>query len=94
MKAKIFIGYLQNSEIRVQLQQSSAWKYSQDTRDDALIQVTHQAKDYIGLYVSNPIDFENLKINEELIKQRMATYCPTLNIEKYQLHLFPQLFIS
>ena len=94
IETRIFFGYFQNSDIKGQLQQSATWRSSVDLKDFELKQISHKDKEYIGLFVSAPIDFQSLKDKEALIRKTMLFYCPSLNFDKYSLYLFPQTFVS
>ena len=94
IETRIFLGYLQNSDIRVQLQQSASWRSSIDLKDSELRQISHRDKEYIGLFILSPVDLQSIKDKEAFIRQKMGFYCPTLNLDKHLLYLFPQTFVS
>ena len=95
---KIFIGVAIHAELRIQLNQSHAWKQSRVTAgQDPLepIEVRFHQKDYLGFQTEGSIcPWPLLQKNQQLTKQALLRYCPQLNSDALNVHLFPQNFIA
>ena len=94
IEAKLFTGFILNSDIRMQLNQNGAWKEKKLINEQELVEVAHQDKNYIGLFISNGQDYELIKENGKRIRSLLQAFCPTLNLDKQALCIFPQIFIS
>jgi hypothetical protein len=94
IQIQIFLGYPQNKEIKMYLNQSQSWKKSK-LLGNATLSVTHwQDQEYIGSFISPLSSYNHIKEKEQEIKTQLQLYCPKLNLDKYSACLFPQLFLS
>jgi hypothetical protein len=92
---KLFAGFIVTPELRMHLNESSAWKDAQLVHSDALMQTHHQGKDYIGLFLSdNQITLLSLKNIESKLRVSLEKYCPVYDLEKANIQIFPQSFIA
>jgi len=94
--AKLFVGFLINSEVKMHLNDSSAWRNAKAIpSDDTLIEVRHQGCDYIGYYLKNTIVMlMELKEHEKKAQNTLKSYCPQLPSQAYRFVTFSQLFIQ
>lgn len=91
---RIFLGYLLNTDLKIQLNQSPRWKSSKIAKETDLQEISHQEKEYIGLFISHPTNYDQIKEKEGIIKSQIQVFCPKLNLEKHPFYLFPQTFLS
>lgn len=94
IKIKIFLGYLQNGELKMFMNQSPTWKNHLLSSEPSLQQVIFQNKDYLGLLLDSSLPYDQLKLKESDIKVQIEHYFPKFDCEKYAIYLFPQIFIS
>ena len=96
--AKLFIGFLLTSEVKMHLNQSPTWKKSQVGRSDEsseLIEVRYEDHDYIGRYLKeSKILLNDLKQYEQITTQQLQSYCPKLPMTSFKFSVFPQVFIQ
>lgn len=90
----IFLGYQQNKEIKMYLNQSHSWKESKLLGNATLSVTQWQDQEYIGLFISLLSSCSHIKEKEQEIKTQLQLYCPKLNLDKHSACLFPQLFLS
>jgi hypothetical protein len=90
---RIFLGYLLNSEIKMYLNQSSQWKEVK-WQTQQLVEAHFEEKTYIGFFIENALNDEQIKKKECEVKVLLQLYCPKLNLDKYDAYLFPQIFLS
>ncbi len=95
---KIFIGFSLHPELRVQLNQSNAWKQSRIIAGQnpiEALEVRFNNKDYLGFHVNGSrCSWSQLQKSQELLKAALLRYCPHLNADGYKIYLFSQLFIA
>jgi len=91
---KFFLGFHLNSEVRMYLNQSHAWKEEQLIHQHNVKETRYEDKDYIGLLLNSPLTTPLLKNEEQQLKSILQSYCPKLQMDKQKIYLFPQLFIS
>lgn len=91
---KIFLGFLQKSEIKMHLDHSDLWQRSKSLNENMLFQVDKNNQVYIGQWIIPPISYENLKKNESEIRSQLQLYCPKLKLDAHQLYLFTQIFVN
>lgn len=98
LSIKIFTGCHLNSEMRMHLNQSSAWKLTSiqpNKGPDHLMEVHFEGKDYFGCYcASEQIPLQELKKIETHIIDAIRHYCPSLPSENLKLCIFAQVFVS
>jgi hypothetical protein len=90
---KIFIGYLENGEIKMYLNQSSNWKEAKILQVNDLIETLFQSREYIGKFIESSLTYEELRQKEKEIRNHLQVYCPKLNLDKHNLCIFPQIFL-
>jgi|SaaInlStandDraft_3_1057020.scaffolds.fasta_scaffold109419_2 hypothetical protein len=94
----IFIGYHLTTEIKIHLDGSTAWKHAQALtyHQDLFIRTIHQeGKDYIGLYLDKeyaPLD--ELHTAQDLLADKIRSYCPALPAKALKPVVFAQLFVQ
>jgi hypothetical protein len=93
IEIKIFMGYLQNGEIQMHLNQSPSWKEANLFQTGNLKEVHYNHKEYIGHFIPSNLAFDQLKQKERELKAALLHDCPNLNLDKYPIYLFPQLFL-
>lgn len=91
---KIFLGFHQNGEIKMFLNQSSQWKSDKLFQSQELTEARFQDKEYIGFSITTPLSYSALKAKEKDLKNQLVYYCPKLQVDKHKVYLFPQLFLS
>jgi hypothetical protein len=93
---KIFCGIELTSEINMHLNESILWKNAEvEKKEDGIIRVRFDDKDYIGMYLSHrtsPLPL--IRQLESKVKEKLNTFCPKVKIDKKPLVIFPQTFIS
>lgn len=93
IQTRIFLGYLQNKEIKTYLNQSKRWKEAKNLTPTDLVETSWQEKEYIGKFIPSLLTYTQIKEIEEKIKAHLQFYCPKLNLDKYSAQLLSQLFI-
>ncbi len=98
VSTKIFIGFALNPELRIQLNQSHAWKQSRITAGQdptEPIEIRFNNKDYLGFHVDGAVcPWPLLQNKQKLLKEALGRYCPNLNPDSHKIYLFSQLFIA
>lgn len=94
VQIRIFIGLQQNSEVKMHLSHSVAWKEAKLLGNVDLTEIQDLGKDYIGHFVPPLLTFAQLKKIEAEIKSQLQLYCPKLNLDKRRFYLLSQLFFS
>ena len=89
-----FLGLLVTSELKMHLKQSSVWQRAKSSGENRLWEANYEGSEYLGLPLSFPLKFTQLKELEEQLKLALQEYCPKLNILGHKIYLFTQLFIS
>lgn len=93
IQIKLFIGYVQNKEFKMHLNQSAHWKEAKLVGQTDLKETSWQEKEYIGYFIPQLISCKQIKEKEQEIKAQLQLYCPKLNLEKYSPYLISQFFI-
>ncbi len=93
VQIRIFLGFLQNKELKLHLNQSARWKEELSLSNTALTQVQDHEKEYIGHYLPHLLTCKQIKEKEQEIKSQLQLYCPKLNLDKHHSYLFSQLFV-
>ena len=89
--AKIFLGYLLSSELRMHLNNSDEWKHGQST----LKEVRFQENTFVGSFLEdNEFSLPQIQEYTQELKKELAIYCPNLNIDSLSPKLFSQIFVS
>lgn len=95
---KLFIGCLLTSEIRMHLNQSKVWKQVvvlPADRTKELIEVHHNGKDYLGLYITQErATFNILNEMTVAIEERLHAYCPQYGKTSVKICIFAQVFVA
>lgn len=94
IQVRLFLGYLQNKEIKVHLNQSKHWKEAHLTGSTELIETQWQENSYLGTFIPSLIAFAQIQEKELFVKTQLQLYCPKLNLDKHRPLLFPQIFIA
>jgi hypothetical protein len=90
---RIFLGYIQNKEMKMHLNQSRKWKEARLLGEITLMETQWQENDYIGLFIPPCMTYAKLKEKEQEIKTQLQIYCPKINLDKHLVYLFSQLFL-
>lgn len=93
IQVKIFIGFIQNNEIKASLRENAKWKETKLEGQCPLIETTLDEKDYIGFFIPSPTNYLELKEKESAVKTELQNFCPKLNVDKHSIYLFPQFFL-
>ena len=91
---KFFMGFLLNGEIKMHLYHNSKWKEASLFQDQLLKEVKFNKKDYLGIYTDSPILYPDIKVKEKQLKDELKLHCPNLQIDRNEIYLFPQFFLS
>lgn len=91
---KIFLGFLQNGELKMHLNQSPLWKETKLLQVSAFSEVHFENQHYVGTFIQSPCDYSQLKEYELELRQHLQRHCPKLNADKQPLYLFLQLFLA
>lgn len=95
--AKLFIGVLVTSEVKMYLNQSLRWKNAQiinDPEAGELIIVRFHDHDYIGCYSSvENVAFSELSSYDKHVLEKLQSYCPNLPLKAQKVSIFSQIFI-
>jgi hypothetical protein len=94
VEIRIFVGMVQDSELRMHLKQSDQWKEDQLLENKPLIVTQSMDKEYIGIYLPPCISCQDLKNHEIKLRSQVQHYCPKLKVEHRRLYLFTQVFIG
>lgn len=94
IQVRLFLGFLQNKEIKVHLNQSKRWKESLLLSSTELIETHWQENSYLGTFVPSSLTFAQIQEKELFVKTQLQVYCPKLNLDKHRSLLFPQIFIT
>lgn len=93
LQIRIFLGFIQNKEIKIHLNQSLSWQEAKTIGQEELKETNWEQKEYIGLFIPSLLTYAQIKEKEKEIKTQLQLYCPKLNLDKHSSYLFPQLFI-
>lgn len=98
VKAKLFAGILLTSEVRMYLNDSSAWKQAviaAASGTDDLIEIKHLKKDYIGCYLAeDKVRLHELEKYMQFVTSKLEEYCPQLPKKAFRFRVFSQLLIN
>lgn len=94
IQIKIFLGFLQNGELKMHLFQSSEWSRAKTLTENQLMEARRQDKDYIGLWMEPPVFYDLIKKKELEVKSQLQLYCPKFKVDSHVFCLFPQMFIK
>lgn len=97
MSAKIFAGYALNSETKMHLAKSFAWKQITILPVDEtqnLIEISHEGKNYLGCYLKKKPTLDEIRKLEGFIAKQMKKYCPDLLTENFNVSIFAQIFLA
>jgi hypothetical protein len=92
IQIRIFLGCLQNSELKMHLDKSTAWKEAKTMGILNLSETRWQEKDYLGFFIPPLLSLGQLKENEREIKTQLQLYCPKINVDSHACFLFTQIF--
>ncbi len=92
LQIRIFLGYHQNKELKMYLNQSKRWKEAKVSGLLTLKETLWENDEYIGLFISPMSTCALIKEKEQEIKRQLQLYCPKINLDKHASYLFPQLF--
>lgn len=93
LQIRIFMGFIQNKEIKIHLNQSLSWKEAKLVKDTSLVENQWQEKEYIGLFIPLGMAYTLLKEKEKEIRGQVQIYCPKLHLDKHPVYLFSQVFL-
>jgi hypothetical protein len=98
ISAQLFLGCPISSKIRMSLNSSPAWQKVQTLPGEnveALKEVHHQDKDYIGTFLSiSQPTLEDLQIAQVNVQKLLRSYCDDLTDQNVKLTIFPQIFLA
>ena len=96
IQVSLFIGILENSTVRMHLNQSQLWKQAAIERNSETPSETHyQGKTYIGFSISSEgILLQDLRSIETKLRFLISNYCPDLPQNEIQVSIFPQILIT
>jgi len=94
IQAKIFLGYLLKSDLKLHLAQSSEWQRAQSLNENILLEVNHEEKDYLGVWLDSPISYELIKKTEDKVRSQLQLYCPKFKLDTLPQYFFSQIFVN
>lgn len=95
IEIRLFAGFLLSSEIRMHLNQSPLWKRSSFEKESPLIETHHSQQDYLGIFLEEShLPLTQVEQTDQMLRNRLAQYCPNLGIDHLSILLFPQIFIG
>lgn len=89
---RIFLGFPQNSEMKLHLNQSKTWQEAK-ILGLGLEETEWEGKDYIGTFIPSLLNTYQIKEKEQEIKSQLQKYCPKLNLDRHSSYLISLLFI-
>ncbi|MBA2367499.1 MAG: hypothetical protein H0V82_00565 [Candidatus Protochlamydia sp.] len=92
--AQIFLGYLLQGEISVNLSQMTAEKKQQWQLSNPFKKAYLKEKEYFGFFMPNGTTYEEIKAKEAALKMELEYFCPKFSFDKNKIFIFPQTFIS
>jgi hypothetical protein len=96
--AKLFLGVLISSELRMHLDASQLWANAQaaaTAHSDELRAVRYEDHEYIGCYASaERIALPALQDYKLHIAKQLQRYCPDFNGGRCDVHIFTHLLIQ
>lgn len=90
---RIFLGFIQNNEMKMYLNQSGKWKEAKLLGETTLMETRWQDKDYLGLFIPPLKTCAELREKEQEVKTQLQVYCPKIMLDKRPIYLFSQLFL-
>lgn len=93
VQIKIFLGFIESSEIKMHLNQSEVWKEAIVLGNPDLIEIQDRNKEYIGQFLPSLLSCAKLNEKEQEMKSQLQLYCRKLNLDKHRCYLLSQLFI-
>lgn len=94
IRVKIFLGYLQNGEIKMHLNQSESWQRAKLLNEQLLSEARQDEKEYIGVWLDAPLSLQVVKNTKQEVKTQLQLYCPKIKLDAHAFFLFPQAFIG
>lgn len=93
IQIRLFLGYYENKEIKIHLNQSALWQKEKTLGLSTLTETNWEEKDYIGFFIPQLVNCSQIKEKEQNIKTQLQLYCPKLNLDKHSIFILSQLFI-
>ncbi len=93
IQVRIFLGFLQDKELKIHLNQSSSWQEAKMLSQSDLLETNWQDNDYLGLFIPSYSSCAQIKGKEQEIRDQLHLFCPKLNLDKHSIYLFAQLFL-
>ena len=95
VKVKIFVGFEQKADIKIALNQNSAWKEAKVSKTTDLREILYQDQDYIGVFLTHGMTTMQLLQNvSEKVREELQRFCPEIDLSKLKIQVFPQVFVS
>lgn len=98
VEARTFVGIMLTPEIKPLLNQSREWRETTvlETKHGIfdLHVIDYHNKEYLGIYLEQPISMNELKMIMLLSLDKYKLYFPETPIDVLKLSIFPQIFIS
>lgn len=94
---KLFIGCRVPPDLRIQLNQSLAWKQSRVAPDRHLdpIDIQHDGRRYLGYFLeSEQAPLAEVREIAPRLRTAVRRYCSEYPIDDVSIYVFPQLFVS
>lgn len=97
ISAKLFIGCHLSPDLRIQLNQSLAWKHSRLHTEPGVepVEIRHEGRDYLGFFLPRErAELLEVRANASPIRDAICRYCQKYPVDRLRLYVFPQLFVS
>ncbi len=92
-KVQLFLGYIQNTELKIILKKNTAWQTADLLGTTGLCKCSYQQKDYLGILLDMPLTYGQLKQHEITLQAQLAQYGIELDGDKYKVSAFPQVIL-
>lgn len=93
IETKLFLGLIQNNELKMHLAQSQEWEKAKIFTENQLKEIHWHDKDYIGALLSSPANYAALQKKAREVKSQLQLYCPKFKVDNLIFYIFPQVFI-
>lgn len=94
LEKRIFLGYVKTKEISLHLDKSPVWIEKKMLNQTEIVENMCNENTYVGLFLSSGVPILEIQQKVLQIKSILQYYCPKLNLEKHQVCVLSQLFIS
>jgi hypothetical protein len=95
---RLFAGCLAGADLKLLLDNSPSWKEEQIIEGDSTQSLTllrYEKRDYLGwLLDSSEVSIAEVEEFEKELRVKVAEFCPSYDLSKVKIVIFPQIFVS